>query len=454
MLTGRGLRGLKRGLSDDPWRLALIAATISVFAISMVRTALFSPTLINYDGAFYAHAGWYTTKGAIPYVTFWDVKPPLVFEWTALLAFFAFDNMLLLHAYHVATTSAVAAGSVLLVGYLTTELTESSLAGFCAGAVLLAYPGFHYLAAHGFRPKYFTLFFGLAALYLHYSGQSLASGVAAAAAAGFWQFGAVFPVVVLGLEYQRTRTVPVRALTGMAATTLVVVTPFVFWGAIEPMFVEVVVAPFLLSETFEPFVRLWKGFRFLGYLIPIVLIGAAGIVGTLRNEFDTRWWVFVVGTWYGLQIFYFDLDGFPDLFLGVAIVGIGFGLIVAEVSLPTQRGIVAVVVTVLFISGVFLGGIGLVAEPLTTTEDGVTYGDKSVATDALGDVGKWLFGPVGSGSEAESAAGAGPTNLYDPPDARSLYWNQHRPCHYFIGTMGANWIKQTDGRYVEMSCYE
>lgn len=453
MLTNQIPQKLKNKLSDDPWRLALIAATISVFAMSIVRTALYSPTLINYDGAFYAHAGWYTTKGAIPYVTFWDVKPPLVFVWSALLALFAFDNMLLLHAYHVAITSAVAAGSVLLVGRLTTELTESSLAGFCAGAVLLAYPGFHYLSAHGFRPKYFTLFFGLAALYLHYSGRSLVSGVTAAAAAGFWQFGAVFPAVVLGLEYQRTRTVPMRALTGMAATTLIVVTPFVFWGAIEPMFVEVVVAPFLLSEPFALFVRLWSGFRFLGYLIPVVLVGTAGIIGTLRNEFDTRWWVFVVGAWYGFQIFYLDLDGFPDLFLGVAIVGIGFGLVVADVSLPTQRGLATVMVVLLLISGVFVGGFGVVAQPLTTTEDGVTYGGTSVVADTLGDVGKWLFGPVGSGGETKSVVAPSQTNLQEPPDARNLYWDQQRPCHYFIGTMGAEWIEQTNGRYVDMSCY-
>ena len=445
-----------QSLLDAHWFRLLSAVAVLAFSLSILRTVAFAPQPINSDAAFYGHAGWYMTQGAVPYVDVWDVKPPLAFELPALLALLSFGDMGVLLGWQVLVTSLAGIGSVVLLGWVVHHLTGDGVAAFVAGALLLAYPGFHYLAAHGFRPKYFTMFFGLLALYLQRTHRPGWSGASAAAAAGFWQFGAVFPLTVLLLELAERRSVPnrglavvpLRALSGMAGLTALVVLPFAYWGALEPMLVEVVVAPFVLSESVSLTSRLFKGTLYLGgYLIPFVLLGVLGHLRAARDDVRAVWWVLVPTAWYGVQVFFLDLDGYPDLFLGLAFVAVGVGLYVARLDPGERTALLSAALVVLLLGTVFLGGFGVLGSRMTTTEEDVWYSDRSMLAGGLAVYAGWGHG------NAETGTVEG-VERYAAPDSRDLYWNKRRPCHYFMGDMGAAWVTLTDGRYVDMSCYD
>lgn len=437
-----------QSLIDARWSRLLPIAAVLAFSLSIVRTVAFAPRLINSDAAFYGHAGWYVTQGAVPYVDIWDVKPPLVFELPAVLALLSFGDMGVLLGWQVLVTSLAGIGSVGLLGWLVHHVTDDGVAAFVAGSLLLAYPGFHYLAAHGFRPKYFTMFFGLLALYLQRTRRPGTSGAAAAAAAGFWQFGAVFPLTVLLLEVTERHSIPLRALGGMAGLTALVLLPFVYWGALEPMFVEVVVAPFVLSEPVSFTSRLFKGTLYLGgYLIPFVLLGVLGHLRAARDDIGAVWWVLLPTVWYAIQVFLFDLDGYPDLFLGLAFAAVGVGLYVARLDPDDRTVVVSAALVVLLVGTVFLGGFGVLGSRMTTTSEDVWYSDRTMLAGGLAKYAGWGHG----NAEAGTAEGL---DRYTPPDSRDLYWNKRRPCHYFMGDMGAAWVSLTDGRYVDMSCYD
>jgi len=156
---------------------------------------------VRADNAVFQHMGWYMVRGGRLYAEVWEVKPPLSYETTALVALVFGGDV---YRYHVATvvlTMCVAV--VVLVGLLAYDLTESEAAGFLAGLTVLVLLGYHLLAATGFKSKFYFLLAGLAGVYLARRGRYLWSGFATAASVGYWQVALVFPALVVGLVYQQ-----------------------------------------------------------------------------------------------------------------------------------------------------------------------------------------------------------------------------------------------------------
>lgn len=432
---------------DSPL-IPLVGIAVLVQLVSLARVFGRDGQLpIDADSAMLQHMGWYVTQGGIPYVHMWDVKPPLAPETAAILATLAGGNVLVLHLLSVAVTAAAAVGTVVLVGLLTYELTDDRLASVVAGTIVLTHPGFHYLPAFGLRVKYLALFAGFLGVYLAVRGRYVSGAMVATASPAYWHFGVVFPVIVLGMAIQRRdRPTTARVLAGMAAVTVAVLAPIVLWGAVGPMLAEVVFLPFVVPESASILKRLARGFLFLGYSVPFVLVGAYALGRTAVERHTRSWWLLACAVWFGLQVLLFDFDSYPDLFPGLLVVGIGVGLFVSRTKPQTQRRIAAAVAACLVVSTVFLGSFGVLVRPL-----GMERNDDTLLRQTLITVGEELTGQ----SVTEPPARGGPSreSLGLPP-MEKIYWEKRIPttCHYRLSNPERLWIAATDGEYIEKRC--
>jgi len=441
------------------WRRLLVAVAAVGFGASIVRefAAPGRPTP-GTDAAFFQHAGWYITQGAVPYVHIWDVKPPLTHLTTTGLALLSGGDMFLLHTLSVLVMATAGVAVVGLVGALTYRLTDDEVASVAAGLCVLSFGGFHYLAAQGFYPKYLAIALGLTSILLQYRGWPGYSGVAAALSAGYIQHAAVFSILVLGLATQRHGRDGARTtLLGMVTTTAVVVAPMIAWGAGEAMIVEVVLALLVGSEPSGPLEllrRLGKGLVLTGYAGVPILLGAYGLVRVGSRNLRDRWWVVAGGAAYGLQIFLFDFDSYPDLFFGLVFVSMGVGLLVHTLRGRKRQAVVATLVAVVTLSVVFLGGVGVVTNETVYTQ---SLDDSLASSDTV------VHSTV---KYVETLFGAEPMrrdSVYDEAEPSSdrvgvmeLFWTKGTPtsCHYRLSGTEILWIERTGGSYTAQTCGE
>ena len=112
---------------DANWFGLLVGVTTAL--VSLVTVFLFSqnPFYVNKDSALFQHAGWWITEGGRLYVDIWDLKPPLIYFVTTVLAVVSVGDMALLHVLSIALTVVVVVGGVILVGVLTHRLTDDGL---------------------------------------------------------------------------------------------------------------------------------------------------------------------------------------------------------------------------------------------------------------------------------------------------------------------------------------
>lgn len=441
------------------WLHSLAVVAIAVQAISTVRIfARPGRPPLNADAAVFQHGGWYITQGGIPYVDFWDPKPPLNFELTAVLATIAGGNMLVLHVLAVILTGLASVGSVVLVGYLATDITDDPRAGFLSGVTMLTLAGFHYLPAFGFRPKYYSLFFGLLGLALLRNRTPFASGMAAAASAGFWQFGVVFfPLVLWGFRWDREDLG--RVLAGGGIVLLLAVLPILIWDAFVPMIVEVVIAPFLTTEPQSVLFRIGKGPLVLGYTSIVVILGLVGVATDVWPRVTLPDWFIGLGLWAGFQILLVDFDSYPDLFLGMVVVSTGVGILYSKVSLNPRRALGLVVAAVLLVSVVSFGGFGVVTYsvehqyyPFALAEE-APADEQPLLQSLIVGVGYSMGMAEATGSS--SSSDTSPALYPDMTDTmRNLYWNKVIPesCHYRLSVMERQYMELTGQTADQETC--
>jgi len=448
------LRGLYDNTTDN-FRYSLVLIAVLSFGISSARMLLSAERPpISIDAAFFQHAGWYITQGAVPYVDIWDINTPLAFEATAFLAFLSGGNMYLLHLLSMAVSVSTGVAIVYLTGTLTYEVTNDKLASLTAGLTLLTLAGFHYLASTGFRPKYPSIAFGLAALLLQFRDRPGYSGCAAAISAGFVQHSAVFAILALGLAIQRGgRKRLTNTILGMLLTTIVVVAPLVIVGAGEAMLVQTVLVPLSGSGStglLSIVRRLGKGMILTGFAsIPIVL-GVYGLFRIGTRDIRKNWWILSGGTIYGIQVFLVDFNSYPDLFFGLVFVAMGLGLLVNTLDEPKRRIIPGVLAIIVLISVVSLGGFGYVTNETVYTKS---------LDDSLAESDTILHNVVLSAEEyfnARDARGGqmNPDLPFDRPDLEALYWEKQKPpsCHYRLSAKEIQWIERTGGAYEKENC--
>lgn len=322
---------------SENWASLLLAQTLLLEVamvvpnyLSLKRPAMWKEAML------FAYSGWsWAWRGRSPYLYVWDVKPPGIHELSALLSLLSLGNPHIHAVLNTLASVAAISGIIMLVGLLVFEFTQNSLAAYAAGTLPLAMPMFYQLPANGLRPKFFVLAFGLLALYWSLYDKWLRSGAVAALAASFWQLGIIFPILVGAAAVRKQKASAKQAFAGMAAATVAVLLPVVIAGPLvfESMLVQVLLSPFLTSESAAIGQRLTKAIGLLGPATPAVALGVAGTA--LSRHYKGSWWVAGLAGWYTIQVLVLDLDGAPDLFPILIAASLGFGLLLDRVSNET-----------------------------------------------------------------------------------------------------------------------
>lgn len=351
------------GRVREYWYVWLVVAATAIQIVALWRV-LHPLTAASYpplkDSLIFEYLGWYLTEGGRLYVDVWEVKPPLAFELPAVLAYLAGGNVRLYHTLVLAVTNAAVVGCAFVVGLVTFELTDDELASFAAGLALFALPAFHWRAAFGFKAKYFVLLFGLLAVYLALRDRPFLAGAAAAASVGVWQLGLVFPGLALGVVYQRQGWAGVRwTVGGGLLVGAIVLAPVVWWGAVEAMLAEVVLTPLLVSNDGGPIVaQVGYAARLFGRTLPLVFLGAFGLLLGVRREPGARWWLAIGAGWFALQVLTLDLDYYPDLIPLFGFLALGIGLALGDRD-GTPAAVYGLVGAMVVVSVVTLGPLSV-----------------------------------------------------------------------------------------------
>ncbi|MFC6825174.1 DolP-mannose mannosyltransferase [Halopelagius fulvigenes] len=396
------------------------------------------------DAGIFQHIGWFLTRGARLYADAWEVKPPLSFETTGILALLAGGDVYLLHLLSVLLMMVVACSIVGLVAALVWHSTRDRFAASIAGFSMFLLPGFLVRPAYGFKAKYMVLFAGLVAIYAYTRGYPALSGAAAAASVGYWQAAIIFPCLVVGMALRDgDRTNLVRTVAGGVAFTAAMLLPvYLLWNSTSEMLVQAVLVPLTVGESTPLLNRLAGGVIHFKWASPFVLLGAAGLVRvavdvlTDRNDPIGRdeWWILAGGAWFGFFILFvdFEVGGYTDLIPCLGFLAIGVGVVAARLDDARRRRYLGgAIAAVLVVNIVLLGSLGLVFSPVETPgpvpmED-LQTNDRAEEVEAVGSV----------------------------PEVRYIYWNRIEPstCHYRLSVMEVQWLEKTKP-YSGQSCMD
>ncbi|MGB9956473.1 DolP-mannose mannosyltransferase [Haloferax prahovense] len=351
-----------RSIEEYSWKNIVVSlAIITQIAFGILKFRK-NPIWIGPDALLFQYSGFVIYRGGVPYRDVWDVKPPLIHEISAVIAHSVNGNPFALAVVSTVLTSGFFVLTVYLIYKLVVEWTGNDLAAATAALVPFVLPEFYYFASRGLRPKLLVIVLGISSLYLYQKERFVFSGILAAASAGLWQFGAFFSVAILGHAFYKLRyRAFVVNILSMIVTTLVVVLPFLLSGTWQQMIEQVVIAPLSTSENGAIFNRILRGGYMLKLSAPLVAIGGVSALLSNWSEYSP-WWVAPGMVWYSVQIFIFDLDGTPDLFLGLVFVAFGIGILSHHLNEKWQKyfflGVVATVV-LMFIFYLFIGFLPL-----------------------------------------------------------------------------------------------
>ncbi|MFC7047202.1 DolP-mannose mannosyltransferase [Halobacteriaceae archaeon GCM10025711] len=176
-------------------------------------------------------------------------------------------------------------------------------------------------------------------------GRTFASGIFAALSAGFWQFGVLFPILVVGLTVKHRRSELMNVVGGGAVVAVVAVAPIVALGGGRAMVQQVVLAPIVTGHQGNPISLSRRAIELLWLAAPLVILsGYTAIAATQKSTLLPSWWVGVGLGWFLLQILVFDLDGAPDLILLLAFAALSLGVYVGRASSYEAVAVVGVLV--------------------------------------------------------------------------------------------------------------
>lgn len=348
------------------WRHLIVAqTTVVVLCVITPNFVLPGRPRIGPDSVVFAYSGWlWVETSNVPYLHLWDVKPPAIHETAALLSLLTGGTPWDIAVLSVILMSSLIIASTLLTGQLVYHHTSNPTAAYLAATVPLAYRPYYTLAATGLHAKHFTIFFGLLALYLCLvRDRWVVGGVAAGLAAGYWQFGLIFPLLLLLTATQRDRTQLKAVITGGLSATLLVVLPVVLssTAAFSSMLVEVIGTSFLIVEPFDPATRLRKTLHYLSIALPVIGLGLAGaITAVLKRETA---WITAGAGWFLIQVYRFDLDGLLDFIPLIFFAALGFGLLVDAVD----EDLIPIYLVVGVVATGFGASMVTVATPLTSS---------------------------------------------------------------------------------------
>jgi hypothetical protein len=425
-------------LLEEQWAtvLAALATTVQLYGLLSSLTTGTWPR-VSSDAAVFQHGGWFITQGAVPYVNFWDVKPPLIYYLTATLATLTGGDTMLLHFVGWVTSVLAITGTCLVIGTILYDLTGDGLASLAGGLALFAVADFYTLPKWGVYPQFFAAFLAALTILAIVRDRPLFAGVSGVLATGFYYPEGIVLVLVVGLFARRRDWDAVgRFVGGAAVGGGIVVAPLLYWGNLGPAIVETVLAPLFTSTGGSLGDRLWNTVFTLG---PGLIVGFLATGGWFAAVGHTRvsdwfgeapvasqseeavshtalpWLIAVGGGVHTLRILVFGPSG--QLLGWMVFAALGVGLAVAGLSeRRTQLSVVLVVVLV-------LGGVVL----------------------ASGILDVQSINPASNGDGDSVDA---------PVSMQSIYWGKLSPegCHYRLSGREVQWIEMTDAEYDDKTC--
>lgn len=410
------------------WLLAVVLPPLGLQIVQIWRLIhQFDRPPMAPDAGIFQHIGWLITNGGQLYVDAWEPKLPLPFETTALLSLLSGGDMYLYQLLNITLMALASVGSIVLVALLTHHITHNEVASVLAGSSLLLLPGYLIRPAYGFKAKYMLLFFGLLAIYMILNEHPLLSGAAAAMSFGYYQLGAIFPLVVVGLAWHRwgPRTTEKVVVTGVVVT-LISLSPVLFlWEASSQLVAQALIIPAIVGGEAPLVEKVLAGAAHFKWASPFVIIGGIGFLRSIREKLGAEhWWMTACTIWFGFALFFVDFDtgGYTDLIPGLAFMAIGIGLFADHYSSrAVRRGLVALMLAVIVINTVALGSFGLVFQPVDTREpesmESLATNERAQTVDTVPD---------------------------DTPDVRYLYWTKETAptCHYRLSLTEIHWLQR------------
>lgn len=308
------------------------------------------------DSATFFYGGGLLAEGYAPYLYWWDVKPPLIYDTTALIALIAPHQPWVQFYLGSMLSAMMALASVVLVGMIVYRLTRSNLAAFTAGVVLCGYWHLFYLSVRGIFPKTFVLAFGLTAIWYSLAERHLIAAVCGTIATGYWQFGAIFAVIAFGRAWKHDRSLLPRMIAASVLTTLISIAPIVLLGGGLSMLYQVIVVPVLMGDRPQTFLmRLTKFTTSMPLLWPIWLTGiAVGVEHVIRTR--RHYWLAGGLGWSLVQLGVLDFDTRIDAILLVVFCALAVGVFVGDVQHQLTRPQLAILIACLCllpVSGVY-----------------------------------------------------------------------------------------------------
>lgn len=350
------------------WLLPGALAVAGILAMGrpfVARHGLDAP-LPHSDTIILEYVGWFVARGNTLYVDVWEIKPPLAFVPSYLLAAVTGGDVYAVHVGGMVVTGVGLTVAVAATARVVGDATGTPAAGVAAGLVLFAVPGFFYAPWLGYKAKVLVFALGMVGLDRTFRGHYLTGGLSAGLAVGVWQLGVVFPLLTAGHAYAAgARDDLRRHLVGGALAALAVVAALVAMGDIEGFVAEVVLGPVVLQSDrpgVDPaapfgFVPGWNG-------IALALAGGAGMALAVARSADRRERVLAAGVIPLAGVLLADFDGFWDVMYPLAFAAVGVGLLVGR--LPRRRRLLAVVLLVALLGPAFAPSESVRHDPVET----------------------------------------------------------------------------------------
>lgn len=394
------------------------------------------------DAAFWQWAGWRISEGDKPYQDIFEIKSPMTLLFPALLAAISGSDMVLLHFMSTLSTILMAVGTVSLVGVLVYKLTDHRESAVFGALSTLTYVTFLYRPSLGFAPKYFVLFFGLLSLVCVLEDRWLLAGVFSVLSTSFWQFGLIFPLVVLAKSIHRFDDFKF-VIGGMLSATLAVFLPLILTGTLTNMIVGAIISPLSTSGSD---ISIFNIFWHMKYSLVLFLLIFVGFIYDNRILFKSKW-LLAVSLWFGGQLLFMDYDGFIDLITLMPVLAIYSGISFHSVSDNFRRAF-SVVLSLLLVLSLLGGGLGVFYEEYKPLDSG---DGKGVLVEDLQDFKNNFLGQGDKNTPTSKKS-----EVYDPFNEKLIFWGMKNieSCYVMRGGQQSRWIAEINKTENATQCGE
>lgn len=324
---------------------------------------IFSGLPIYTESLIIQHSGWYLSHGGRIYIDFYSIKPPAVTELVSIISILLGRDVWNLHIGSIITTNALVILSGSLIGMISYRLTDNEIAGIVGGLAMFAQ---HNLFVSGWGgagglAHIGAIFVGFLGVYLALKRKWFLAGVFVAMAPAFYQLGLIFPVIVLGLSLHKSKRIDIMmSLGGMVTGSVVILAPIVYWGAFDNMISAVILSAATSSDTqslltYPIGYAIYRSAAWMRSGAFLILFAGIGLLRIAYTDLKVvgiphYWWIIVGGSWSFLSILFLDFDGPPDLYMGMAFVGLSIAIIYKNINNEYKTQLIFAVLLIMLIN--------------------------------------------------------------------------------------------------------